>query len=294
MTFRTHLITGEPILFAPERATRPRAFIHDAPARQRCPFCPGHEDDTPPPLAAVGDPWRVRVVPNKYPSVEGAEVIIESPRHDEEFDRLGNAGEVVAVYVDRYRAHRDATYTAIFKNHGPDGGASIPHLHSQVMPLPFIPPRIEREGNAFMRADECPLCVAIATHRRDGLTIRETDSFAWLAPSASWMTAQQWIVPKQHAPELTSLDDARIEELALLLQAASKATMTIAPSFNWLFLNFPGQPAAHWYIDLFPRLTTIAGFELSTGTFVQIMGSELHFSLSAQVVESTPRSESEK
>ena len=73
MTFRAQLITGEPTLFAPERAARPHAFAGDRDAG-RCPFCAGHEEDTPPSLATVGDPWRVRVFPNKYPSIAGAEV----------------------------------------------------------------------------------------------------------------------------------------------------------------------------------------------------------------------------
>ncbi len=271
MTFRTNLITGAPILFAPDRAARPRAFIGDASAQQRCPFCPGHEADTPPPLVTIGDPWRVRVVPNKYPAIDGAEVIIESPRHDAQFDELTNADEVVTLCIARYRAHHDAAYTSIFRNHGPAGGASIPHLHSQVVPLPFVPPRIALESDAFARAQECPLCVAIDAHRRDGLMIRETESFAWLAPSASWMPWQQWIVPKAHTAELTSLNADTIAELASLLGEASKATIAIAPSFNCSFLNFPRNAAGHWYIDLFPRLTTIAGLELSTGTFIEIM-----------------------
>lgn len=268
MTPRRNLITGEPILFAPERAARPHAFVGDDVHRHRCPFCAGHEDDTPPPLAVIGDPWRVRVVPNKYPSVAGAEVIIESPKHDETFDRVEHADEVVRLSIDRYRAHAAAAYTALFKNHGPDAGASIPHVHSQVMPLDFVPPRIEREANAFANAAECPLCQAIETHRRDGLMIRETDAFAWLAPSASSMAYQQWIVPKQHAPEFVDADPS---ELALFLRAASEKMLTIGRSYNWLFLNFPRQPASHWYVDLFPRLTTIAGFELATGTFVEIV-----------------------
>ena len=35
-------------------------------------------------------------------------------------------------------------------------------------------------------------------------------------------------------------------------------------------MNFP-RADAHFYVDLFPRMTAIAGFELNTGTFVEIM-----------------------
>jgi len=270
MTTRAHLITGEPILFAPERAARPHAFLED-PAVERCPFCPGHEEETPPQIAAIGDPWRVRVFPNKYPSVANAEVIVESPNHNDAFDGIEHAKEIVDVYVDRYRAHAGAAYTCLFKNEGPLGGASIPHLHSQVMPLPFVPPRVEREANAFARAGACPLCTAIDAHRREQLVIREGDAFAWLAPTASWMPYQQWIVPKRHVAEMTAFYDAERTELASLLRSASASMRKISASFNWSFQNFPRQAAAHAYVDLFPRVTAIAGFELASGTFIEIM-----------------------
>ena len=64
------------------------------------------------------------------------------------------------MYVDRYRAHADAAYTALFKNHGPDAGASIPHVHSQLMPLSFVPPRIEREAGTPSRASRSAPCAA--------------------------------------------------------------------------------------------------------------------------------------
>lgn len=262
--FRTHPITGDPIVFAPERSARPGAFGETDTAR--CPFCAGHESDTPPALATAGDPWRVRVVPNKYPSVDGAEVIVESPQHDATFDRLGHAGEVLHMYAARYRAHAQAAHVALFKNHGPGAAASIPHIHSQVMPLPFVPPRIQREGDAFERAKRCPLCTPV-----EGAMIRETPAFRWLAPSGSAMPWQQWIVPKRHIAELTAFDEDEVAQLAALMQSASAAMLSLADSYNWIFMNFARHGAAHCYIELFPRMTTFAGFELGTGTLVQIV-----------------------
>ena len=258
---RRHPITGDPVLFAPGRAERPRAFDQDEIAR--CPFCPGHESDTPPELAHAGEPWRVRVFPNKYPSVEGAEVIVESPAHGQTFDGVEHSEEVVNTYVDRYRAHAAAAYTAVFKNEGPRGGASIPHVHSQVMPLPFTPPRIARELVSF--ATGCALC------RIDGHVIRETERFTWIAPAASSFAYQQWIVPKRHMPEMSGFSAAELSESAALLRAASRAMLRLGDSYNWMFINFPRSPRAHCYIDLVPRLSAIAGFELGTGTFVEII-----------------------
>ena len=173
--------------------------------------------------------------------------------------------------IGRYRANAAAAYTAMFKNEGPRAGSSIAHVHSQIVPLPFLPPRVERERNAFLASAECPLCAALEDHQRDQLVIRETSSWVWLVPSASPMPYQSWIVPKRHACEIavTSGDDAI--ELAQLLQSASAAMRNIGDSYNWMFMNFPRAPAAHWYIELFPRVTAIAGLELGTGTFVEII-----------------------
>ncbi len=254
---RTHPITGEPILFAPNRAARP---IQDG--QQRCPFCPGHESDTPPEIARIGEPWRVRVFPNKYPPIEGAEVIVESPDHTATFDRIEHAEDVVRTYLDRYRAHRGAEYTALFRNEGARAGASIPHVHSQLIPVPFTPPRIARELAAFDRAAHCPLC------KLDGHVIRENETMRWIAPAGSSLPYQSWLVPRRHAAEFTG-DEA--SDVASLLRDASRAMLKITSAYNWMFLNFPRSNSAHAYIELFPRLAQIAGFELGTGTFVEII-----------------------
>jgi UDPglucose--hexose-1-phosphate uridylyltransferase len=269
---RRNLITGEPILFAPERAARPNAF-GGAPApslAHDCPFCPGNESMTPPEIARSGDPWRVRVFPNKYPFTQHHEVIVESRSHDATFDAIDGA-EVAGVYLDRYRAlsaRNGVKSVVLFKNHGRAAGASIDHLHSQIAGLPFVPPRIANESSAFARAISCPLCDAIATHRVAGLIVAETDSMISLAPHGSTFARQQWIVPKRHANNLAALDDRERIDLAALLQRSARAN---SGAHNWLFLSFPGVAAAHCYIDAFPRVTNVAGFEIATGTYVNVV-----------------------
>jgi UDPglucose--hexose-1-phosphate uridylyltransferase len=265
VTFRAHPITGDPIVFAPERGSRPGAFGGGG-GMERCPFCAGNESDTPATIAAAGDPWRVRVFRNKYPSVEQAEVIVESPEHDATFDRIAHGQDAVRMYVDRYRVHADAAHVALFKNEGAGAGTSIPHIHSQVMPLPFVPPRVEREGEAFAKAARCPLCETL-----DAYVIRETSAFTWLAPASSCMAYQQWIVPKRHIAEMSQFEEHEIAELAALLSAASAAMLTLGDAYNWVFMNFARRSTAHCYVELFPRLTAFGGFELGTGTFVEIV-----------------------
>ena len=257
---RVNPLTGELIVFAPERAGRRSAF--GDPSDERCPFCPGHESDTPPELLRIGEPWRVRVFPNKYPPLESSEVIVEAPGHVG-FDEIEHAEDVVHAYVDRYRAHADAAgYVSVFKNEGTRAGASIAHVHSQVIPLPFLPPRIERELRGF--AERCPLCEPA------GFIVYETETMRWLAPEASSFAYQQWIVPRRHVSEVSALGAAELRDLATLLREAARATRTLG-AYNWMLMNFPRHAEGHFYVDVVPRLAALAGFELGTGTFVEII-----------------------
>lgn len=264
---RRNLITGEPILFAPAREARPNAFDG---SDEICPFCPGNEALTPPEITRAGEPWRVRVFANKYPFAEHHEVIVESNRHDTTFDAI-DAEEVVRIYSDRYcdLVRRIGVRTVmLFKNHGRVAGASLPHLHSQIAALPFVPPRTASEERAFAKAVSCPLCDAINTHRVAELIIDETPSVLRLAPHGSTFAHQQWIMPKRHCNDLAMLRDSECRELADLLQRATAGMHKISPAHNWMFLSFPGVNAAHFYVDVFPRTTSVAGFELGTGTFI--------------------------
>jgi UDPglucose--hexose-1-phosphate uridylyltransferase len=247
---RRHLITGEPVLYAPGRAERPR---WDAAV---CPFCRGHEDETPPEIARIGDPWRVRVFPNKFPFTPHHEVIVEASEHDATFATISYAPDVVATYIDRYRALRVFGTVALFKNHGIMAGASLPHEHSQIAAVPFVPPRIAREAEAFRRAPECPLC------KVEG-AVAENASFRTIDPGARMFSGERWIIPKRHMSEISQV--AAAEDLAAMLQIAARE----APgAYNWLFFNYPDAPRAHFYISVAPRVSPVAGFELETGTFV--------------------------
>jgi UDPglucose--hexose-1-phosphate uridylyltransferase len=247
-------ITDDPVILAPDREQRPNVF-EGAP----CPFCPGAEEQTPPEIGRDGEPWRIRIFPNRYPPTEHAEVIVESASHDDSFDELppDHAARAIALTFERYRAI-EAGYVSIFKNHGRLAGASIPHLHSQIVGTPFIPLRAAREGEAFACVARCPLC--------DGSEhplIAETEQYRWIAPHGSRLAYQQWIVPKSHEHDLNEP-----RELASLLQSSARAMRGISDSFNWAFITFPHQPRGHWYVELFPRIAMIAGYELGIGTFI--------------------------
>jgi UDPglucose--hexose-1-phosphate uridylyltransferase len=287
--YRRHPITGELIVVAPQRSARPNAF-GDSADDEPCPFCAGSEHLTPPEIARKGTPaaWSVRVFPNKYPAVDaetrdergvlrgGAhEVIVESPDHDATIESLSpkQMGEAVDVYIERFQALA-ASYASvsIFKNDGAAAGASLPHVHSQVVALPFVPARAAEEVAGFREAARCPLCALVAEPR---YVVRESESFLAVAPAAARMAYEQWIVPRVHAPSFAALGTGARGELASHLQRGVGALRRQIPgaAFNWAFHNF-AEDAGHWYVALFPRVTLLAGFELGSGTAIDIVGPE--------------------
>src|SRR5919197_5744529 len=90
---------------APARARRPGAAapVEDAPVA--CPFCAGHEDQTPPETLRLGDGptgWDVRVVPNLYPPLERQEVVVHGPEHVRSIGELRDSTlHLVAEYWQR-------------------------------------------------------------------------------------------------------------------------------------------------------------------------------------------------
>jgi UDPglucose--hexose-1-phosphate uridylyltransferase len=287
------------VIMSPRRGGRPRALTDAEPpgATKACPFCPGRESDTPPAVyveraAESTWPWNVRVVPNLYgildpmpgrPSVgaltppqtpaEGTgEVVIETPEHGcamADFD-----GERMAAVMRAYQSRARALladerfgYVTVFKNEGRAAGASMAHSHSQIVALPWVPPRVLAEHEHT--TGDCYFCRLITDERATGRCISSSeDWFAW-CPYASAAPYESWITPTAHGVSFSSLDDEGLRRLGALVLRLLKGLREIhgrAP-YNLFFHALPEGSASngHWHLEIVPRLTTPGGLEWATG-----------------------------
>ena len=152
-------LTGDHVIIAPARALRPDTFrVLEPPlpaTDANCPFCEGHESETPPEVmrdrrrrtrhARAGGSASF---PTSFPIAPGAhEVVILSPAHNRDFGELDTDAAVDALQAvrDRVAFHfeRGASYVQAFINHGRAAGASIEHPHAQVIALGVVPPRVQ-------------------------------------------------------------------------------------------------------------------------------------------------------
>lgn len=328
--FRWDPLKGAWAIMENHRQRHPREFIIDrrVTAMTVCPFCPGQESKTPPEVFALRPPesppnspnWQVRVVPNKFPvlRIEGEltpattglyramrgvgahEVIIETPNHSEGLTHLGIA-ELTAV-LQAYRARlldlrqdRRFRYLQVFKNHGIEAGAPLPHAHSQLMAVPITPPVIRNELNTcrehYRQTGSCLICDILAQDIADGRRVVFNDGrFAVLAPYASCFPFELRLYPIQHNHDFALQNDHELGDCARALQDMLRRLYTLLqdPPYNFILHTAPpmtaftGKPGYwetlprdyHWHIELVPRLRQIAGFEWGSGFFVNPLPAE--------------------
>lgn len=256
---RRNPVTDQWVIIAAERVKRPHDFRVPREERRHtaCPFCGGHEEETPPEIwayrqhgTAKNSPgWWVRTVPNKYPAltidnvlaekhqgiyqtmsgVGAHEVIIETPRHLVDFEEhpVEQVEEIIRMWRDRYcdlRKDPRIRYIQIFKNHGLEGGASIEHTHCQLIATPRVPKSIEDELAHGIRpyreeTGRCIFCDMVSQEKyaRERMVL-EAEHFVAFCPHASRFPFETWIIPKRHREDFGAISEYEIKSLAWLLR----------------------------------------------------------------------------
>ena len=252
---RLNPLNGRWVTIVAERAERPSDFAPrdrsvDTDPNRPCPFCPGHEESTPPALETVeaDGSWSMRVIPNRYPAFDGEEafavhnlgpvfvmaeasgiheVFVYTPDHDAGLHMLDNdhAAQLMRVLRDRFAAHAatpQVRYTQAIVNHGWEAGASLAHPHGQILGLPFVPGEILDEERAFARfAGGCLLCTTVeAELSADERVVFANDDVAVIAPYWSGVPYEMLIVPRHHEGHLQDAPDESLAAVGIALRDA--------------------------------------------------------------------------
>lgn len=271
-----------------------------------CPFCPGNEGDRSDETFCLGDKnnWKIRSIYNKFPAVSPkekvvrendgiyhslsgygiAEVIIENRRHNLCIATMsvGEVEDVIRVYRERYIAIqkiKDIEAIIIFRNHGPSAGTSLEHPHSQLIATPIVPPmtrnRVEAAMSFYDNTGTCIYCKTIEDElKAKKRIVLETEKFVAFMPYASAAPFATYILPREHKSSFANIDDSEIKDLAHNLRTVlAKLYYGLNnPDFNYTIRSAPvkenDSEYFHWGINIFPRITQPAGFELGSGIFI--------------------------
>lgn len=313
----TDPLSGRAVFVAPARAERPREESLAA-----CPFCAGNESLTPHELLrSPADrvlPWLARIIPNRYPVVVDRglhptaglpaasprpahgihDVVVESPRHDTsilDIDPLAwrASWQLVRERLGHLAERDDLAWGMVFKNSGPAAGASLDHVHSQLVALDFVPPVILSK----LACGGDPFAGLLREAEIERRVVATTADLVALVPPAPRQPLETWIFPRQPGPWFHAAGPEVVGGLADLVGEVVARIERAAPGaeFNWWLHQAPFSPHSErtgalprgcrawdgqvpagwrWHLEIVPRISPLAGFELGIGCHISIMSPE--------------------
>jgi len=319
-SLRIDVLTGRQVIVAPQRSQRPGTSISDPtlfdPVHGN-PFLEGNEQTTPgehlalrhTESAANKPGWLVRVVPNQFPAVVANQqtpestnsgllshlavfgihdVVLESPRPHRRLADVSAAETARILLAWQRRVRRLEENTAVnsitvFRNEGFSAGASLPHIHSQMIALNTVPPQMAKRlqqsadhrhltGNSLLH-DLCNAELAdgqrIVSANADCLT---------MCPYAGRVSWQVRIAPlKSAATSFSRCPESIMLHIAGMLHASAVAIDDCAGplAMNVLLVQPPPERSGDgWFLDLMPRPARMAGFELATDVDIVTVAPE--------------------
>lgn len=264
---------------------------------------------------ATGSDWLSRVVPNKYASFGSIDVgangqsadpcshgpftksslpglqelLIPSPRHVSSLSQLDDSETHVLWQASQDRialmqSGGIARHAMLFMNYGSQAGASLEHAHVQLIGTPVLTAslggRVQRNRDCLQRENKTLIESILAWElEEDHRIISRCENFTVLCPFASRFAYQVWIVPNRRDVPFVDLDTQQRNELGLLCRtmAGRLEEHLDNPSYNVLLRIAPFEEVAddHWYVEILPRTTRAAGFELGTDVWVNPMPPEV-------------------
>jgi UDPglucose--hexose-1-phosphate uridylyltransferase len=281
--------------------------------RRTCPFEHPERTGNWPPIHQLpaGGSWQTILIPNKYPAlsdemekaVEQAEGayrrmagigwhdLVVTRDHAKDFPKLSlrAAEQVFEMFRTRYkdaRKNKNLQYVSAFGNWGATAGASLFHPHYQLLSLPIIPPHVRHalHGSAryFQEHRRCAHCDIIAEERkRKKNVIAENSNAIAIAPFASRKPYAIQVFPKKHQSRFGSAAPVVSRDVAALLQKVlGRISKRLGdPDYNFFIHSAPlGNEKKyghyHWHVEVAPKISTPAGFELSTGIDINTVSPE--------------------
>jgi UDPglucose--hexose-1-phosphate uridylyltransferase len=215
------------------------------------------------------------------PASGAHEVIVNAPQHVTAMSELDEAqfADAVATWRERMRAHSSASYVQLIVNEGGGAGASLEHSHAQLYALPFVPAAVAREreraGAYGERTAGGGLLsdVLVEEVRRQERLVAIDDEAALICPWASRSPFELRVVPRREAASFAD-DDCGAAMIRTAMRTLA-ARFDGPPELNlWVRTAPHGAERFHWHVDIAPRLTIKAGFELGTGVDINIYPPE--------------------
>jgi UDPglucose--hexose-1-phosphate uridylyltransferase len=230
-------------------------------------------------------PVEVRGQPELFaslPATGAHEVIVNGPQSVLSLAELPVEQVVAAVeaWRERMRTHAASACLQLIVNERREAGASLPHTHAQLYALDFVPTAVARErerasahSTRTMGQSLLGDLVAEEVRRRERIVAIDEEAVL-MAPYASRLPFQLMLAPRTPRARF---EDAGPSGAALLHDGLCRLARHLgsSPPLNlWVRTAPLGTEDFCWRIDVLPRLTHLAGLELSTDVNLNIVAPE--------------------
>jgi len=293
---RQDYIHDRAVVVAPSRGKRPHHFEEDGKPEElhqkTCPFCPDKQKGVKA-LAKKGrgNNWKIKVVKNIFAAVTldnpkaygQQEVVIETPKHDQEMAELptNHIKDILKIYQKRtvdIAKNKKMHYILIFKNNGGRAGASITHAHSQIFATSFLPPHIlsklTRAQEYNIQMGKCYYCDLTKKAPKTPRFIWEDENISCFNPYASTYNYEAWILPKRHVDNIAHLNEKEIISIAKILKKLLSKLHKHKLPYNYYLHQAIHYDDEHFYLRISPRRNVWAGLELGSRLIVNSMPPE--------------------
>ncbi len=276
----------------PKRAFKPFGYKIVKDKHTTCPFCLENQHLIRIKILEIGD---CRVVANQYNALAiendnssqrngffeyingfGAhEVIIETSIHNKKMCDY-SLKEFNDYFLSIQRRFIDLKqdsrikYIQLFKNSGVLAGASLPHEHSQILALPYVPKYVESyiERNREYKKQHLRNIMDDMVSEELQLNTRVAainSEYIAFCPYASQFPFEIIITPLSNIESFENISN--INELSSIFKRVFAGLYETIGDFSFnIYLQ--NTTEGRFYFDITPRIYQIGGFELSTQLFI--------------------------
>ncbi len=246
--------------------------------------------------------WFLQIFENKYPALRPENISVQersfgpygviNGRGYHELLLLRNHKKPLSDYSvqeikvilealgERYRElsqDKKNKYISIFHNWGVSAGASLYHPHLQIIAVPVIPPAVQHSLTGalkyYQRHRRCVYCDVLKFELKEKKRIIFKNKNAVLfTPFISKEPFEMKIFPLHHSPYFESEKGETLQDMAeaLIFGLSAFKKRLGDPDFNLFIHTTPvihkkNGRHFHWHIEIIPKISISAGFELSTG-----------------------------
>lgn len=172
----------------------------------------------------------------------------------------------------------------IFRNYKvKTNSKNLRHANSNLIGLPVYPKNTKREIEGalkyYQEKKSCIYCDIITQEKEAGQRfIFENDNFVAISPFASRFPLETWILPKNHYSDYSEINQGQLRDLSAAFKKILLKMKSLLGDFPFTYTIHTSPLdknkdsnidfGYHWYLEIIPLLTRVAGFEWGTGFYI--------------------------